>query len=242
VEESSRKPLAEYKLLGKRVRLNYCGRLLSQRQTLESYHQAKHQQQSHRHMKNKRREKIPGAGRSSFSLVDQDKVLGELQLHGGIGFLDLGCGRGEYAIEASEIVGTRGKVYGIDLWEEGIQHLRKEALARGNKNIEALVADGAKKIPLVDMSIDVCFMATVFHDLVLANTFKGALREISRVLKKEGILAILEFIKTDGPPGPPLSSRLAPEEVEGRVIPYGFERVGLKEVGPYNYLLRFVKR
>ena len=222
--------------------MNYYGRLLSQRRSLEAYHYPKHQQQSCRQMKTRGREKIPGAGRSSFALVEQDRVFGELQLHGGIRFLDLGCGRGEYAIEVSEIVGTRGMVYGIDLWEEGIHQLRKEALARGSKNIEALVADAEKKIPLADRSIDICFMATVFHDLVLANTFKGALQEISRVLKKEGILAILEFIKIDGPPGPPLSSRLTPEEVEERIIPYGFDRVGLKEVGPYNYLMRFVKR
>jgi ubiquinone/menaquinone biosynthesis C-methylase UbiE len=172
--------------------------------------------------------------------VDQDKLFGELQLEDGISFLDLGCGRGEYAIIASEIVGNEGIVYGIDLWEEGVDLLKEEASARGSKNIKTMVADAGEKIPLEDMSIDVCFMATVFHDLVLANTAEGALQEISRVLREQGVLAILEFKKVDGPPGPPLSSRLAPEEVEKRVIPYGFERVGLKEIGPYNYLLSFI--
>jgi len=190
-------------------------------------------------MKNKKRKKPLGAGRSSFTLVDQDKVFGELQLEGGISFLDLGCGRGEYAIIASEIVGNEGIVYGIDLWEEGVDLLKEEASARGSKNIKAMVADAGERIPLEDMSIDVCFMATVFHDLVLANTFETALTEVSRVLREDGVLVILEFKKMDGPPGPPLSSRLAPEEVEERVIPYGFERVGLKEIGPYNYLLSF---
>ena len=192
-------------------------------------------------MKNKKQEKVPGAGRSSFALVDKDKVFGELQLEGGISFLDLGCGRGEYALIASEIVGNEGVVYGIDLWEEGINFLQEEASARGSKNIKAMVADAGKKIPLEDTSIDVCFMATVFHDLVLANTAEGALKEVFRVLKEGGVLAILEFKKIDGPPGPPLSSRLAPEEVEERVIPYGFEIVGLKEMGPYNYLQSFLK-
>ena len=192
-------------------------------------------------MKNKKQEKVTGAGRSSFALVDKNKVFGELQLEGGISFLDLGCGRGEYAIIASEIVGNEGVVYGIDLWEEGINFLQEEASARGSKNIKAMVADAGKKIPLEDTSIDVCFMATVFHDLVLANTAEGALKEVFRVLKEGGVLAILEFKKIDGPPGPPLSSRLAPEEVEERVIPYGFEIVGLKEMGPYNYLQSFLK-
>lgn len=192
-------------------------------------------------MKNKKQEKVTGAGRSSFALVDKNKVFGELQLEGGISFLDLGCGRGEYAMIASEIVGNEGVVYGIDLWEEGINFLQEEASARGSKNIKAMVADAGKKLPLEDTSIDVCFMATVFHDLVLANTAEGALKEVFRVLKEGGVLAILEFKKIDGPPGPPLSSRLAPEEVEERVIPYGFEIVGLKEMGPYNYLQSFLR-
>lgn len=192
-------------------------------------------------MKNKKQEKVTGAGRSSFALVDKNKVFGELQLEGGISFLDLGCGRGEYAMIASEIVGNEGVVYGIDLWEEGINFLQEEASARGSKNIKAMVADAGKKIPLEDTSIDVCFMATVFHDLVLANTAEGALKEVFRVLKEGGVLAILEFKKIDGPPGPPLSSRLAPEEVEERVIPYGFEIVGLKEMKPYNYLQSFLR-
>ena len=192
-------------------------------------------------MKKPERKKVPGAGRSSFALVDQDKVFTELQLKGGTTFLDLGCGRGEYAVVASKIVGKEGVVYGVDLWKEGINSLRQQASVRGSTNIKAMVADAGKRIPLEDMSIDVCFMATVFHDLVLANISEGALREISRVLKKQGELAIVEFKKIDGPPGPPLSSRLAPEEVEERVTPYGFHRVGREEIGPYNYMLCFLK-
>jgi ubiquinone/menaquinone biosynthesis C-methylase UbiE len=195
----------------------------------------------HGQMKRPKREKIPGAGKSSFALVDQDKVFSELQLKGGTTFLDLGCGRGEYAVAASKIVGNEGVVYGVDLWEEGINSLRREASTRGSKNIRAMVADAGKGIPLEDMSIDVCFMATVFHELVLARISEGALQEISRVLKKQGVLAIVEFKKIDGLPGPPLSSRLAPEEVEERVTPCGFDRVGHREIGAYNYMLRFVK-
>lgn len=66
------------------------------------------------------REKVHGAGKSSFGLVDHTKVFNELRLRRGITFLDLGCGRGEYAIAASKIVGDNGLVYGIDLWEDGI--------------------------------------------------------------------------------------------------------------------------
>ena len=57
-------------------------------------------------------------------------------------------------------------------------------------------------------SVDVALMATVLHDLVEAGTAAGALAEVSRVIKAEGRLAIVEFHKIDGPPGPPRHIRL----------------------------------
>jgi ubiquinone/menaquinone biosynthesis C-methylase UbiE len=188
--------------------------------------------------KNKK-EKPHGAGRSSFGLVDADLVFGEFRLGGGITFLDLGCGRGEYAMAASEIIGNEGLVYAVDLWEEGIALLREEVAARGINNLITMVADAGKMIPIEDHSVDLCFMATVFHDLVLAGIAEGALEEVVRVMKRDGLLAILEFEKVDGPPGPPLSSRLSAEEVEEKIIAHGFEIIKVSSAGEYNYLMIF---
>ena len=190
-------------------------------------------------MENNAREKPHGAGKSSFGLVDVDLVFGEFRLGGRISFLDLGCGRGEYAIAAASIIGDEGFVYAVDLWEEGIASLREKVAAKGIKNLTAMVADVGKMITMEDNSVDMCFMATVFHDLVLAGEAEGALEEIFRVMKRDGLLAIVEFEKVDGPPGPPLSSRLAPEEVEEKVTPYGFELIKVTTAGAYNYLMIF---
>ena len=185
------------------------------------------------------KEKPYGAGKSSFGLVDLDLVFGEFRLGGGITFLDLGCGRGEYAMAASEVIGNEGLVYAVDLWKEGIASLQEEVAARGINNLNAMVADVGKKIPIEDHSVDLCFMATVFHDLVLADVAEDAVKEVIRVMKRDGLLAILEFEKVDGPPGPPLSSRLSAEEVEERLIPHGFEIIKVTSAGEYNYLMIF---
>jgi len=190
-------------------------------------------------MKNPRREKPHGAGKSSFGLIDPDIVFGELRLRWGMTFLDLCCGRGEYGVFASRITGDEGLVYGVDLWEEGITSLLEEVSARKIKNLKAMVADVGKRVPLEDSSVDLCFIATAFHDLFLANVAERALNEVVRVLKGDGYLAILEFKKIDGPPGPPSSSRLAPEEVEERITPYGFKRERFAEIAPYTYLIIF---
>ncbi len=186
------------------------------------------------------RAKPPGAGKSSFDLIDPATLWKELDFSKGITLLDLGCGPGHYALAAAQRIGPEGKVYAVDLWDEGVAHLRQRAGQECLYNIKGLVAE-AGDIPLDDQSVDVGFMATVLHDLVEAGTAAGALEEMLRVLKPGGQLAIVEFDKIDGPPGPPKHIRLAPEEVDALVAPYGFKRQKTVKLGPYNYLITFKK-
>jgi ubiquinone/menaquinone biosynthesis C-methylase UbiE len=182
----------------------------------------------------------PGAGKSSFDLIDPASLWKELDFSPGITLLDLGCGHGHYTLAVASCIGPEGTVYGVDLWDEGIAHLQQQASQECLYNIKGLVAE-AGDIPLDDRSVDVGFMATVLHDLVEAGTAAGALAEMLRLLKPGGLLAIVEFDKIDGPPGPPRHIRLAPEEVEDLVAPLGFKRQKTVRVGPYNYLITFVK-
>jgi ubiquinone/menaquinone biosynthesis C-methylase UbiE len=184
--------------------------------------------------------KPPGAGKSSYDLIDPDALWAELHLPQGITFLDLGCGQGNYALAAAELIGPTGVVYGVDLWEEGIATLRERAAREGRTNLKALAAP-AGQIPVESLSVDVAFMATVLHDLAEAGTAAGGLAELARVLKPGGLLAIVEFDKIDGPPGPPRHIRLEAAEVEALVAPYGFARQKTVKLGPYNYLITFSK-
>jgi ubiquinone/menaquinone biosynthesis C-methylase UbiE len=183
--------------------------------------------------------KPTAAGKSSFDLIDVDKFFKELDLKNDITFLDLACGRGAYCLAASQIIGENGNIFAVDLWQEGIEFLRAAAEEKGLCNIKAFVSNAGEHIPVADHSIDVCLMATVLHDFVDDQIEKEVLDEIVRVIKPNGILAIMEFKKIDGPPGPPRHIRLAPEQVDDMLAPYGFTRKFFTEVGPYNYLMRF---
>jgi ubiquinone/menaquinone biosynthesis C-methylase UbiE len=184
--------------------------------------------------------KPPGAGKSSYDLIDPEILWAALNLPQGITFLDLGCGLGNYSLAAAELIGNTGVVYAVDLWEEGIAELRERAAREGRANLKPLAAP-AGQIPVESGSVDVGLMATVLHDLVEAGTAAGALVEVSRVIKAAGRLAIVEFDKIDGPPGPPRHIRLDPAEVEALVAPYGFVRQQTVKLGPYNYLITFNK-
>jgi ubiquinone/menaquinone biosynthesis C-methylase UbiE len=184
--------------------------------------------------------KPPGAGKSSYDLIDPGILWAALNLPQGITFLDLGCGQGNYSLAAASRIGPTGVVYAVDLWEEGVAVLRERAAREGRANLKPLAAP-AGQIPMKSGSVDVGLMATVLHDLVEAGTAAGALAEVSRVIKAGGQLAIVEFDKIDGPPGPPRHIRLDPAEVEALVAPYGFARQQTVKLGPYNYLITFVK-
>ncbi|OPY69989.1 MAG: Demethylmenaquinone methyltransferase [Syntrophorhabdaceae bacterium PtaU1.Bin034] len=182
-------------------------------------------------------EKPHGAGRSSYGFIDLERFFEVLTLKPSAVFLDLGCGRGDYALEAARAVGPEGRVYGIDAWPEGLEELRNRAAANGMDNIETIRADLLKEIPLPDNLVDVCLLATVLHDLLRGDTGEATLREIVRVLKPEGKLAVVEFKKIDDGPGPPIAVRLSADEVERLIKPFGFHMDFVGDVGKFHYLI-----
>jgi ubiquinone/menaquinone biosynthesis C-methylase UbiE len=178
-----------------------------------------------------------GAGKSSFDLIDQVRFFKILDLTATSVLLDLGSGRGNYVLAIAERIGVKGKVYAFDAWTEGIREIKTRAMERGLQNVEAMVVDIRDGIPLANKSVDTCLMATVLHDFIQDNLGERALSESARVLKPGGRLVVVEFKKMEGPPGPPIDIRLAPEELEAVIGPSGFKKARVDDVGPYNYVV-----
>ncbi len=176
------------------------------------------------------------AGSSSFDLIDPARLFAALPLGTQTVLLDVGCGSGAYTLAAARQIGAGGTIYAVDLWQEGIDLLTKEIAARHLGNIRPLVSDVGTNIPVADRSVDVCLLATVLHDLIADGTAEGTLREVRRVLKPGGLLAVVEFEKVEGPPGPPRAIRLSPAELDAVLAPHGFRLLATVPVGPYNYL------
>jgi ubiquinone/menaquinone biosynthesis C-methylase UbiE len=179
------------------------------------------------------------AGKSSFDLIDFATFLSTVDLSGEIVLVDVACGIGNYAIEIARQIRAAGRVHAFDLWEEGIAKLKLKAGSLGLENIEGTVCDVSKKIPLETDTVDICLMATVLHDLIADGTHHGTLEEIVRVLKPAGRLAVVEFKKMPGPPGPPEKVRLSPEDLLQILQPLGFQYGDTVELGAVIYLSLF---
>jgi len=180
-----------------------------------------------------------GAGKSSFELIDSNILLNNIPIKEGSVVLDLACGKGTYSLFLSDVVGENGLIYAVDLWKEGIQLLGEQIDQKGITNILPLINDATKEIEIDDHSIDICLIATVLHDFAEVDKTDPVLKSIKTLLKPNGHLAIIEFKKIPGPPGPPIGIRLSEDEVEKLVTVHGFRKFKSIELGEYNYLMTF---
>jgi ubiquinone/menaquinone biosynthesis C-methylase UbiE len=180
-----------------------------------------------------------GAGKSSYDLIDHARFWQAISLEPGMTVVDLACGAGRYALPMADRIGPDGRVIALDAWAEGIDQIRQSALTEGLQ-IETHVTDVGQTLPVADRSVDLCLMATVLHDLVQEDIAQAALAEVARALKPAGILAVIEFKKQDGPPGPPQKVRLRLEEVSMLLLPVGLIRFGpVVELGPDLWFAQF---
>ncbi|MGQ9689069.1 MAG: class I SAM-dependent methyltransferase [Desulfobaccales bacterium] len=148
-------------------------------------------------------------GKSSEPVVNKEIILEALPLQAGQTILDAGCGNGYMAKIFAEKVTPGGKVYALDIDADAIEVLRNETQG---SNIETMVGDLTKPIPLERSSVDLIYISTVLHGFP-KNTVKNIFEEAKRILKPNGVLAVLEIEKKDTPFGPPLHIRYSPAEL-----------------------------
>jgi ubiquinone/menaquinone biosynthesis C-methylase UbiE len=153
----------------------------------------------------------------------------------------LGSGEGYLSIAASRIVGNNGKVYALDSYQESINKLREHIHREKISNLKAIVADATRQIPLANGIVDVCLMANVMHGFANDAEVAGVMNEIARVMKTGGTFAVVDLKKISGPPGPPISIRLAPDEVIKKLSKYGFREKRVTDLGPYHYAVMLSK-
>ncbi|MBN2064269.1 MAG: class I SAM-dependent methyltransferase [Sedimentisphaerales bacterium] len=149
------------------------------------------------------------SGRSSEHLLDKEIILKGLNLTVGQTVVDAGCGNGYMAREFSKKVGSTGQVYALDVHQPSIDQLSRDLTA---SNIIARCADMSQKTEIEDNSVDVIYLSMVFHGFSPEQQ-KGFLAEARRILKPDGIMAIVEIDKKPAPFGPHADIKFSPEEL-----------------------------
>lgn len=174
-------------------------------------------------------------GKSSESLLDKEVLLRELDIFPGQTILDAGCGNGYMSKEFSRLLEGSGKVYALDPDDNAIEVLAGETK---DSNITPISGDITKTTALQSSSIDLIYLSTVLHGFSKSQV-GGFQEEVKRLLKPNGILAIVEIKKGPTPFGPPLHIRFSPQELKEIITLAPKKTV---EVGQFFYMQIFEKK
>jgi putative nucleotidyltransferase with HDIG domain len=163
------------------------------------------------------------AAKKSFDSIDVEHFLSLLDLQKGSVAADLACGTGSCTFALSKLVGPKGQVFAVDLWQRGITEIDRRIRQEGWQNITTLRSDIRKNIPIASKNIDFCLMVEVINELIKDNCLDSAMKECRRILRKKGRLAILEFNKNSLSIEHPDADRLTSEQVFDKISTCGFE-------------------
>ncbi len=133
-------------------------------------------------------EGIPEPTVASFAGTGNPFSVGSLRSADTV--VDVGCGGGIDSLIAAEMVGTAGRVIGIDMTPAMVVKARTSAAMAGVKNVDFRVGFG-EALPVEDGWADVVISNGVLN---LMPDKDAALREMARVLRPGGRLQIGDIL------------------------------------------------
>jgi ubiquinone/menaquinone biosynthesis C-methylase UbiE len=149
------------------------------------------------------------------------RTLKEAGLKEEMTFADVGCGNGYFTFPASEIIGSKGRVFALDISSELLEDINTRIKEENKTNIEVVKTE-ENNLKIAKESVDLAFSCNVLHETKDLDLF---LKEVKRILKPEGRIAIIDWEKVDSDFGPPKEHRL-----DKSVIINGLKDIGFKYV------------
>jgi SAM-dependent methyltransferase len=146
--------------------------------------------------------------------------------------VDFGCGYGTFSLAAARL--TSGTVHALDLEPDMIAVTAAKAQRSHLTNVRAVARDFvAVGSGLRSASVAYAMLFNVLH----AEDAAGLLREACRVLRPNGVLAVIHWVHDDSTPrGPALSIRPRPEQVIAWALETGFVLQGsVISLPPHHY-------
>ena len=132
---------------------------------------------------------------------DPEKNVKQFGLREGMNVADLGAGSGYYSMYASKIVGVNGKVFAVEIQQEVLYTLKKEAERANISNIEIIWGDVEKPggTKLKDDSMDAVILSNILFQTEDRNQL---VKETKRILKVDGKVLLVDWSDSFNSMGP----------------------------------------
>ena len=122
-------------------------------------------------------------------VITRKRLLEALDPQAGERVLEIGPGTGYYTFDVAARLGSSGRIEIIDIQQEMLDHVMREADRRGVANVHSTHGD-AQELPFEEASVDGVVLVTVLGEI---PDQEKALREIARVLRPGGRLVVGEL-------------------------------------------------
>lgn len=148
-----------------------------------------------------------------------------LRLTGAETVIDFGAGSGMYSLPIAEAL-PHGTLFAVDEQQVLLDRLRQKLGEQRPAGRVVPVLNVENHVPLPDGAGDRILMINVLHHI---HDEPAALAEVSRLLRRGGLLVAVEFARMDRPVGPPNDHVLTADELHAVI-----ERMSLKEIAAYE--------
>ncbi len=132
----------------------------------------------------------------AFEKKYREMALACLHISAGEKVLEIGFGTGHAMKEMADRVGSRGRVFGIDISKEMCKITKNRLLAEGSlKHVELICAD-AVQMPFKDHIFDKIFMSFTL-ELFSEDEIRMVLNEVKRILDEEGKVCVVSLFREE---------------------------------------------
>lgn len=178
---------------------------------------------------------------SGRALLDAPAILTRAGLVAGMRYADFGCGPlGHFVFPASEIVGSEGRVYAVDILKSSLASIESRMKIEGTSNISVVWGDfervGGVAVP--ERSLQ---MVSVVNIVPVLLRSKNAIEEIKRTLRPDGKVLLVDWKKEMTAIGPPIAHRVDAKETEAAFARAGFGLTHFFDAGPFHWAQIFAK-
>lgn len=174
-------------------------------------------------------------------LLDVEKILHKAGVGEKMRIADLGCGSaGHFVFPAASIVGKEGEVYAVDILKNALENIKRKVYLENIHNVIPVWSNLEifKGTKLEAGSLDVALLVNTLYQFKHRT---AVLREAVRMLKKRGVLVIVEWRKISLPFGPRVEDRVDPKYTIQVAQKLGLDFEEEFFVGKYHYGLIFNK-